>query len=149
MRSSNINVITSDGEEIYVSALREYRYVEDDQGDLIEVLDIQTGQITQLRPVEGAAFTELHWSPNGEQIALTVGTLITVMNSDGSGFNRFAEPRGGALTLDWSSDGTRLVFTNYEGNAYTIRPDGTDVQTIARGTDFCPSGTILSASVQP
>ncbi len=82
------------------------------------------------------------WSPDGSQIAFvfmdnaisggddTAG--IAVMNSDGTGIVKIrsvpcvggcSPPRG----PDWSPDGTRIVFTNDDGDIYTMNPDGTDL----------------------
>ena len=54
------------------------------------------------------------WSPNGSQIAYTVGDTIFVASSDGSG-SRHAAVDYYPHSLHWSPDGSRLVYVS--GNA--------------------------------
>ena len=54
------------------------------------------------------------WSPSGDRIGFTTGRRILVMNADGSAVGKVAALRWGQdpfRELDWSPDGSRLVFS--------------------------------------
>jgi TolB protein len=105
------------------------------------------------------------WSPDGKQIAFVVsndngrtykpvdGVAIYVVNVDGSGLRRLTpwKIRAGAGNgaIDWSPDGTRLLFRtqpfvdNYGepgGNLYTIKPNGTGLRQLTYFWPFDPAG---------
>jgi TolB protein len=77
------------------------------------------------------------FSPDGKRVAFRRslgghGGAIYVVNSDGGGLKRLTmSPRGLADKIDWSPDGSRIVFSSPEfgppasSNVYTIRVDGT------------------------
>lgn len=102
------------------------------------------------------------WSPHGTELAFAVhndngkrykpigGRALYVVNVDGTGLHRVTPwnlHAGGIEDLDWSPDGTRILFrsiTNFldspgpsAGDIYTIHPDGTGLHRL---THF-PSGT--------
>jgi TolB protein len=122
------------------------------------------------------------WSPDGKQLVFSLcncngsrykpvsGLAMFVINADGSGLRRLtpwslhagtAGSEGGSDRIDWSPDGTRILFRTVDvesddpgpstGNVYTIRPDGSDVRRITHlppGTDvqlgsYSPDGSSI------
>jgi Tol biopolymer transport system component len=100
-------------------------------------------------------FDAIAWSPDGKQLAFTAhndngkrfkpvgGRAIFIINTDGTGLHRITPWKlnaGGLGELDWSPDGSRILFrtiTFYtdspgpaDGNIYTIHPDGTGLQQL-------------------
>jgi TolB protein len=103
------------------------------------------------------------WSPDGNQLAFQVyndnggrfkpinGRAIFVVKLDGTGLHRLTpwSLRAGGWDdrVDWSPDGTHIVFHNLatehngplppDGDLYTIRSDGTDLRRLTH----LPTGT--------
>ncbi len=102
------------------------------------------------------------WSPDGKQLAFSVhnvngthyrpigGRAVFVIDTDGNGLRRVTPWRlnaGGLGELDWSPDGSRILFHSIAqfsddpylstGDLYAIRPDGTGLRRL---THF-PAGT--------
>lgn len=79
------------------------------------------------------------WSPDGQKIAFERDWQIYMMNADGSNVLHFPLT-GNSHYMDWSSDGTYLVFDGYyEGvgsEIYVIKADGTNlIRLTANSTD--------------
>ena len=95
------------------------------------------------------------WSPNGRLLAFAVhndngkrfkptgGRAIYVIGVNGKGLHRVTPwnlGAGGSGELDWSPDGSRILFrsiTNFrdspgpsDGDIYTVRPDGVGLQRL-------------------
>ena len=106
----------------------------------------------------------LAWSADGRRLAFSVhnnngklhkpvgGRAVYVINVKGGGLRRVTPWKleaGGTGELDWSPDGSRLLFRSVtdsndepgppSGDIYTIRPDGTGLQRL---THF-PAGTSI------
>ena len=80
------------------------------------------------------------WSPDGEWLAYIVldeggqSTGLAVARADGSSQRRLTD--GNVLAPAWSPDGSTIAFTRNLGGPSqidVIKPDGTDVRTVARG----------------
>ncbi len=102
------------------------------------------------------------WSPDGRRIAFTQATgtsvAIYIVNADGTGLRRLtAWTLRAAARLDWSPDGTRILFRTHPrldgdsgGNLYTIRPDGSGLQQLTHFEDADTSpGALRSGSYSP
>src|SRR6202007_2205477 len=71
------------------------------------------------RRISEAVCNFARWSPDNGKIACAHGTVITVMNADGSQartLDAFSQPVG---PLAWSPDGQRLRFVLQQGGAHT------------------------------
>jgi WD40-like Beta Propeller Repeat len=73
------------------------------------------------------------WSPDGNRIAFTRyqgGSYLWAVNSDGSGLGPIGNAPGTpGLDPSWSPDGSRVAYDVGNG-IYTVRPDGSDRQTV-------------------
>jgi len=99
---------------------------------LINVITLEERQITPSdRDVRAAS-----WSPNGQSIALVLCDLemcgLWTMRNDGSGLQRVVtEITDGAWYIDWTPDGSRLVFTREDRSVlWSVKVDGTDLRPI-------------------
>jgi Tol biopolymer transport system component len=121
------------------------------------------GDIYEIDP-SGSALTrltsspdlELHpaWSPDGSRIAFMRGRFpnmdVYVMNADGSGVRRLTSTPGVDGDPAWSPDGTELAFSSqrdldtppsqdvFEGELFTMRPDGTHQTRVLPGLAYKP-----------
>ena len=99
---------------------------------LINVVTLEERQITPSDQDVRAA----SWSPNGQSIALILCDLeicgLWTMSNDGSDLRRVsAEITDGAWYIDWTPDGSRLVFTREDAPVlWSIRVNGTDLRPI-------------------
>jgi WD40 repeat protein len=99
---------------------------------LINVVTLEERQITPSdKDVRAAS-----WSPNGQSIALILCDLeicgLWTMSNDGSSLQGVsAEITDGAWYIDWTPDGSRLVFTREGASVlWSVRVDGTDLRPI-------------------
>lgn len=99
---------------------------------LLNVVTLEEQQITPSdKDVRAAS-----WSPNGRSIALILCDLeicgLWTMSNDGSGLQRVsAEITDGAWYIDWTPDGSRLLFTREGASVlWSVRVDGTDLRPI-------------------
>jgi putative methionine-R-sulfoxide reductase with GAF domain len=80
------------------------------------------------------------WSPDGTQLAYDDSKFhVFVANADGSNARQIADGEKPA----WSPDGTRIAFDE-KGDAFTMRPDGSDRRSVASGLTelgWSPDGT--------
>jgi Tol biopolymer transport system component len=61
-----------------------------------------------------------------------------VVNLDGSGRTPLVKQSfGTAGKLDWSPDGSRILFHDNRDRLFTIKPDGTELTELARGKRLC------------
>lgn len=87
------------------------------------------------------------FSPDGKQIAFTHASggppAIYVVGADGTHLRRLTAPAGGvADKIDWSPDGSRIVFsapafggTGRSSNLFTVRVDGTGLKQLTHAND--------------
>jgi uncharacterized repeat protein (TIGR01451 family) len=106
------------------------------------------------------------WSPDGSKIAFICGenalAEVYVMNADGTGQTRLTEDDKTEYRedfgLDWSPDGTQLVFVKYyssnhnKGNIYVVDINSkvitqlTDKDSASYGPQWSPDGTKIAFS---
>lgn len=72
------------------------------------------------------------WSPDGSRLAYVENDDLYVADRDGSSPTRLYLWMRDVGALDWSPDGTRILFhAGYEQpGLYTVRPDGTDLAAV-------------------
>ncbi len=74
------------------------------------------------------------WSPTSDEIAFVgkigdLGLDVFVIGTDGSGLRNLTNDPGSYSGVDWSPDGSRIVFTadrSGNGDIWSIRPDGSE-----------------------
>jgi TolB protein len=97
------------------------------------------------------------YSPDGTKIAFYKESFrphdvdLYTMNANGTGVKQITDNKGPEYSPDWSPGGHRIVFHKYSATMgtriFTIRPDGTDRQLVARdGKDpvWSPDGTKIA-----
>ena len=98
----------------------------------IGILDKDGNHLLTSTNVDNRHNLEPRWSPDGSRIAYIFGGLvysrdeIHVMNSDGSDNVTI---KVDAYDLDWSADGSKIIFNDYIGRIKSISPDGSDLTT--------------------
>jgi len=115
-------------------------------GSAVSILDVATGDVTPLPKLSGYFWNSIAWSPDGATIALAGDPTIPEGNAvpAGSG-GLFVAPSDGSSAptplvtnanieyLDWSPDGTKLVYGvrdnadsgDYRWDIWVIGADGT------------------------
>jgi Tol biopolymer transport system component len=83
--------------------------------------------------------SEVAWSPTGPLIAYVAGGLdreLYVIRPNGTGRRQLTHTGGHVYGIDWSPDGTRIVFSIVEigrpGGVWIIRADGTRLRRVVR-----------------
>ncbi len=125
-------------------------------GGGLEIVDSEGGKPRRLLDADPWAVYNPAFSPDGEQIAYFTGGgdhshTLRVMDSDGThGRTLLFRPELSHIDdLDWSPDGTRLMFSfqQGEGGIWSVGVDGSDLtQVVPLGINpaWSPDGTRIS-----
>jgi Tol biopolymer transport system component len=81
------------------------------------------------RPLFGSSHV-FAWSPDSRRLAVASGGNVSVGHADGSEAHVVCTPEGGAESLSWAPDNRTILYSTYDGELYTIRDDGTELQHI-------------------
>ncbi len=101
------------------------------------LIDVATREERRVTP-NNKDMRAASWSPDGQAIALILcgdfeGCALWTMSGDGRNLQRLPiEITDGAWSIDWTPDGSRLVFTreNDTSIVWSTRTDGTDLRPI-------------------
>jgi TolB protein len=118
------------GEKYYWSPDRTKAITFSDQG--IFVTDASGGHEVLIGSTSGrASAPDLHWSPDGTKIALSLGPSgrrqIHVVDADGGNLTNLSNSTRDDYLPNWSPDGTRIAFTSSQGfdtEVYVMNADG-------------------------
>lgn len=88
----------------------------------------------------GGDFWSMSWSPDSNRITFQDDGDIFVVNVDGSNRKGLVNDPADDIEPAWSPDGSRILFVSNRFNKlyrrlYTIKPDGTDLRTLALASD--------------
>ena len=133
----------------------------------IATMDLEDGRVTVLNATSPIGGSRPRWSPDGAHILFSrfgdkdvggplepISDAVFVIDADGNNLRQVSPLTIDALDADWSPDGTRIVFVSRNpddpestlssafGNLSTMRPDGSDVQSLTTdGLATAPSWT--------
>lgn len=120
----------------------------------ISILDPATGARTDLASLKYPETTDNppSWAPDGSALAFEIirwdptdqfveSSVVATIPADGGDITRLTDPALFAGHPDWSPDGTRIAFNDYDtgnihgidepSNVFTIAPDGTDLRQLS------------------
>jgi TolB protein len=118
-----------------------------DHGESLWIIDANGTHLRYLAHGDGGV--EPVYSPDGSQIAMVRKGALFVVNVDGSGRTPLVKSSFGAAgKVDWSPDGSKILFHDQGDTLFLIRPDGTRLTRVAPGRRLCsesfsPDGTKL------
>jgi len=98
-------------------------------GTGINIASVDGQTILNLSP-DGAHEADPAFSPDGAQIVFSTGDAIWVMNADGSGRRKVAEPPNGAVRPRWSPSGEVIAFLDRSGQPSLINQNGSNLRSI-------------------
>ena len=102
-------------------------------------------------------FRDPDWSPDGEQLAISNGWNIFVMDADGSNIVQITPGQSGHVSPSWSPDGQRICFTASETghNIHAVNVDGTNHIRVTNlpgdeeYPDWSPDGDFVAFAAHP
>jgi eukaryotic-like serine/threonine-protein kinase len=103
------------------------------------VLPLPSGPPRRIGDVTGNAGS---WSPDGRQLVFAKGENVYLANADGSDVRKLFTVANLVSDIHFSPDSTRLRFTSWEDNSYSIweaRTDGTNLHPLLPGWRNPPS----------
>ena len=120
----------------------------------IYLVDAKGGKPINLTNKPGE-YNELSWSPDGQQIAFTVGELsqqkIYTIQPNGRGLTNLTRNPFSSIFLGWATDSKRIAFTADRGSLgsaiYIINRDGSGLRKLTKNgdvNDFFPTWQPLS-----
>lgn len=119
--------------------------VDVNSGSSVISMDLDTQSIVKVTgPLGAMSPTDLTWSPDGKKLAMATIAGIYVVDYHTGGLPVLLVPGPGAIQPEWSPDGSRIAFTQYNSGTdwgYEVRvanADGSGPVTVARGA-FCPT----------
>jgi len=65
---------------------------------------------------------------------------LYVIHADGSGLRRIVPPRVGVSGYAWSPNGRRIAYIDARGSLWLVRPDGTGLRRLLRGSTLASMG---------
>ncbi|SBV37982.1 Dipeptidyl aminopeptidase/acylaminoacyl peptidase [uncultured Stenotrophomonas sp.] len=118
------------------------------------------GGATRALTAPGVQVHDLAWSPDGRMLAVRIsdGTTlndywyrsrVVLVDADGGALGQVLEPRASAHPLQWSPDGSRLLYGRLGEHGMTASPTVHDIasgQRVALGADW--NGTLWLARWQ-
>ena len=161
MRDSGV-VLSPDGQRI--AFVRESSDKDGNWSEsAIATMDLQTGQVVVLNATTLGA-NRPGWSPDGSRIVFfrygekddsgpdpVINGAVFVIGADGQDLHQISPKTLKAEQAAWSPDGTRIVFTSWDGkqsDLYSMSPDGIDVRRLTTSgvsspPSWTPDGRIL------
>ncbi len=125
---------------------------QDERGKGLRILDVESGQITNVTDGQGVNDNFPAWSPKGDEIAFASDREdhdweIYTIHADGSGLRRVTRIPGNDAHPAWSPDGAWIAFATGRsgfrdemalhphnpqsyGDIAVIKPDGSDLQVL-------------------
>lgn len=126
----------------------------------VYVVDVATGESTNLTRTADTSEGFPDWSPDGTRIAFMEAAAggnidISVMNADGTGRRRLTDSPAQDTRPVWSPDGSMIAFSStraeIEGNdVFVMNPDGSNVRNLSsslfedNGPAWAPDGRTIA-----
>ncbi len=127
---SNYNILptwSADGQQLaYLSATT---YETASRQAHLMVMNMTTGEVKQISPLDLTTETNLAWSPDGQHIAVTLGSLF-VVDLEKNETREISVSNISAQSPSWSPDSTQIAF-QANGNVYVIYEDGHNTHKIS------------------
>jgi Tol biopolymer transport system component len=90
-------------------------------------------------------FFRAEWSPDGTNLATSIGGDVWVIAADGTGERKVTEPYQEAIAPRWSPDGTRLLYaSNIPGGVRVISAEGGDYVLLGQPAPYGTPGHLWS-----
>ncbi|HET9724906.1 MAG TPA: hypothetical protein VFR44_13840, partial [Actinomycetota bacterium] len=87
-------------------------------GEVMHLIDVQTGDVRRIPTPLAFGLTSVAWSPDGRHVAAGgFGSSVVVMNPKGQLEQELRGHSGEAHFVDWAPDGSRLLTGSSDGTA--------------------------------
>jgi Tol biopolymer transport system component len=112
---------------------------------VIALLDLATGQVTEIASTASGGNDRPQWSPDGTRLTFARqpggpdGATLYMVNADGSDLHQYVPLDMYAIEPRWSPDGSLIAFLAVDtpdlvaNDIYVVRPDGTDLLRLTTG----------------